>query len=352
MYRFLSALLLLVAMAGLSSCAHDAPPRWRAISLADSRVISEEPRPVKSLSVLAKRVSQKAVEEKGAGFVKPEEVWTTILDLRDVRDPRIGSYQGDEPVYPASVVKLCYMVTAMDMVATGRLTYDKALRSDLYRMIVFSDNKATNAILDRIANTNFGPTLTGDAKESFEWKRRVSARHMSQLGLEGLFPINKTFDEDIPFYGRDVAALGDRAGDNYENSNMLTTDETARLLYLIWNRAVVSPEACEAMLKIMKRDGVKSRTYFSKIVPVGGTLYSKSGFAGPCRHDAGIFVLPNGRTVIIVCFSKFRIPKGAESDGPPPVIEHVAELALEELMKTDGELDNATRDRVPGQNNR
>jgi beta-lactamase class A len=315
-------------------------------------VVSQEPREAASLTKLAKEASAKAVEEKGAGFVAPEEVWATIIDMRDPRDPRIGSYQGDMPVYPASVVKLCYMVTAFDQIATGRLAYDEGLETDLYNMIVSSSNAATNAVLDRLANTGFGATLSGEAKDSFEHKRRVAARHMRQLGLEGLFPVNKTYDENVPFYGRDVAALGERAGDNYENSNMMTTNDTARLLYLISNGAVVSPEACDEMLEIMRRDEKKETTAFSKVVPEGGVLFSKSGSAGPCRHDAGIFVLPNGRSVIIVVFSKYRIPENAKSDGTPQVIERVAELVLEEMLKAEGELDNATRDRVPGSSNR
>jgi hypothetical protein len=186
--------------------------------------------------------------------------------------------------------------------------------------------------------------------ESFVQKRQIISRHMRQLGLQDIYAANKTFEQGIPFYGRDEMALGARSGDNYENSNMMTTADTARLLYLIRERAVVSPEACDEMMKHMRRGPKRDGTYFSKIVPEGVSLYSKSGAAGPARHDAGIFELPDGGAIIVVAFSKQRIPRGTRlEDGPPQVIERVAELVLEELRKSSGELDNATRDRVPGQ---
>jgi len=350
MYRLLCICLCSSMLAIVAGCARTEAPIWRTVPVGDSRLVTAEPRESRELEALAEVLVEKAVEERGSGLVKRSEVWVTIIDARDPRDPRMGSYQGDELVYPASVAKLPYLVTAMDLVWTRRLVLDKPLKADLMRMIVDSDNVATNAVLDRISNTGYGPTLGPAAMESFVAKRQLTTRYMESLGFEDIKASNKTFSEEVPFYGRDVASLGDRKGDNYENSNMMSTDDTARLLYLIWNRSVVAPEACDRMLELMLR-GEESTTFFSSIVPEGVTLYSKDGYAGPCRHDAGIFVLPDGRPIIVVAFSKFRVPKKISAE-PPRVIERIAELALEELQKTPGELDNASRDRIPGSSNR
>ncbi len=313
-------------------------PGWRGIALSDSRAVAQEPRPTVTLGNLAAEAGRRAVEEVGAGLVAPGDIWITIIDCRDPRDPRMGSLRGDAPVYPASVVKLCYMTAAFDQNRLGLLPLDHAMRGDLKRMIGVSDNKATNRILDRLANTSFGPELEGPAWDSFAHKRQIVERYFQSLGLGGLKVTNKTFDETIPLEGRDMQWLGPARGDHFERSNSMTTDDTARLLYLIWRRAVVDRPACEEMLHLMRRTG-KSRTFFSSIVPPGTTLYSKSGWTGLEYHDAGIFDLGEGRAVIVVAFS--LMGKSAAMKDQPKVIQRAGQIVLERLLAGPGELDNA-----------
>ncbi len=329
---------------GVSATAED-HDSWRAISLNDSKMALTHIRTSDMITNLAKEASLQAVEEEGKGFVAEDEVWTTVIDMRDSHDHRIGSYQGDIMVYPASVIKLCYMLAAYDQVPTGKIEMDEKLQSDIAQMITVSNNKATNRVLDRVTNTYFGPDLSGEALESFEYKRQAVNRYLTDIGLEDLWATNKTYDSGIPLYGRDIQWLGGRAGDNFEKSNMMTTDDTAKLLYLIWNKAVVSPEACDKMLKHMDRNG-ENKAIFSKMVPEGVKLYSKDGYTGLCKHDAGIFELPGEKgSVIIVSFSKIRNASGDR----PQVIERTAEIILEKLMNEEGELDLATADEQPEQ---
>lgn len=178
--------------------------------------------------------------------------------------------------------------------------------------------------------------------DSFEHKRLETYRLMQALGLDGLFAINKTYGTGVPLYGREVDTLGQRKGGNYERSNSMTTDDTARLLYLIWRRALVDRQACEEMLDLLKRDG-EHPTFFSSVTPAGVTLYSKGGSTDVQRHDAGIFAYPDGGAVIIAAFSNHRAPDGQY----PPVIQRTAELVLERLAAIPGQLDNATRDEDP-----
>ncbi len=339
--------LLLAATMAFGGCAARqtvnplSSPTWREIAVSDSRLVVEEPRPSPTIDKLAAEATLRAVEELGGASVAGDDVWTTIIDCRDSRDIRIGSYQGTEPVYPASVIKLVYMLTVYDQHRTGLLEMTEELRKDLHDMIVYSDNFATNRILDRITNTYFGPDLAGEARTSFEMKRQTATRYMQKLGMDGLWATNKTYDTGIPLYGRDIQWLGEPAGDNFERSNSMTTNDTARLLYLIWRHGVVDYQACEEMLALMKRDE-ESRAFFSEVVPEGATLYAKGGSTGLCRHDAGLFEFPNGDAVIIVSFSKTR------GEERPRVIERVAEIVLEEMRSTPGEWDQATADETPG----
>lgn len=315
---------------------------WRTISLDDSRRVAAQPRMVASLSGVATRASVAAIEAESRGFVAPEEIWLTVIDARDPHDPRIGSYQGEQSVYPASVIKLCYMAIAFDQLATGRLAVDDGMASDLSLMIGHSDNKATNRVLDRVTNTGFGPSLEGDARESFTHKRGTVNRYFADLGLPSMVASNKTYSGDIPLYGRDVDFLGNRKGDNFENSNMMSTNDTARLLYLIHQRALVSRDASEQMLNLMRRDGDRPKTYLTRELPDGVRAYSKDGSTSINRNDAVIYELPEGGAIIIVAFTK---PRGATRDaGPVKVIEHAATMVLQELRATLGSLDQASQE--------
>ena len=306
---------------------------WREIPLEESRTVAAQPRPVPSLDAIASAAVAEAIAQVGDGKVNPAEVSLTIIDARDSHDPRIGAHLGNTRTFPASVVKLCYMVTAFDQIATGQIAMTEKLRGDLQTMIGVSSNVATSNILDLVTNTGFGPELPAEEFEAFAHKRRTVNRYMATLGLSSINACQKTFDAAVPFYGRDPQFLGPRAGDNYENSNMMTTDDTARLLYLIYRRAVVSRAACEHMLELMRRSEGRGTTVFSSIVPPGLQLYSKDG-AVTMRgvsflHDAGIFELPGQGSIIVVAFTRTR---GA--DRPQPVAATAAALALERVGAT------------------
>src|SRR5215207_64132 len=44
-----------------------------------------------------------------AGTFKPEQIAATLIDVREPKQLRWANVRGDEPIYPASVVKMFYM---------------------------------------------------------------------------------------------------------------------------------------------------------------------------------------------------------------------------------------------------
>lgn len=306
------------------------------IPLAESRLVAREPRPVAFLDALAADSARQAVRDEGQGHVAPGEIYLTVIDCRDPHDPRMGSYRGDQDVYPASVIKLCYMLNAYDQNRLGRLELDGDLRKDLRLMIGPSDNKATNRILDRLTGAGFGDDLEGRAWDSFAHKRREVARYYQELGLDGLWAANHTFDDDIRLYGRDVQWLGPRSADHFSQSNSMTTDDTARLLYLLWRRAVVDPEACENMLDLMRRNPNPQSAFLPSVIPGGATLFSKGGYTSLEHHDAGIFALGPDKAVIVVVFTLNRNVPGGQYLR---VVPRAAQLVLERVLAEPGVLD-------------
>src|SRR6266540_1852131 len=78
--------------------------------------------------------------------LKPDQIAVTLVDLRDPRRPVGASYRGDAQIYPASVVKLFYLVAAQRWLEDGRIQDTAELRRAMHDMIVESYNEATHYI--------------------------------------------------------------------------------------------------------------------------------------------------------------------------------------------------------------
>src|SRR5207253_451115 len=94
------------------------------------------------------------------------------MSIIDVTKPDVMSradYHGDAPFYPASVIKLFYMVEVYHQHKEN----DPDVPRALHEMIVVSDNDATAFLLDTITDTASGPELQGRALRKFIERRGV-----------------------------------------------------------------------------------------------------------------------------------------------------------------------------------
>ena len=112
-----------------------------------------------ALDALATKAARDAIEKFKDDKIKEDEVAVTIIDLRDTSNPRIGSFRGDQPMFPASVVKLFYLVAAHQWLEDGKLQDSDELRRTMSDMIVDSSNDATAMIVDALSDAINGPPL-------------------------------------------------------------------------------------------------------------------------------------------------------------------------------------------------
>jgi len=80
--------------------------------------------------------------------LKSDELAVTLVDLTDPARSDQASFRGSEPIYPASVVKLFYLVAAHCWLEDGRLTDTPELRRALSDRVVESYNEATHHVVD------------------------------------------------------------------------------------------------------------------------------------------------------------------------------------------------------------
>lgn len=249
-----------------------------------------------------------ATLEKFAGKnLQSTQLAVTCIDLRAADKLAQASYRGDAPIYPASVIKLFYLVAAHRWMADGKLKDTEELRRAMRDMIVDSGNDPTHYIVDLLTGTTSGPELPEEQMKEWADKRNAVNRYFLSVGYKKLNINQKPWCEGP--YGRERIFVGK----NYENRNALTTEATARLLAeIVQGRAITAARSHET-LKLMERDPFKkiepscepnqNVDFTGPALPPGAKLWSKAGWTSTTRHDAAYVELPNGARFVLVTFT-------------------------------------------------
>lgn len=263
-----------------------------------------------------------------AGTFKSDEIAATLIDLRDLKHLRWADFRGDQPIYPASVVKVFYMVALEQQLQDGKVTSTKELMRGLKDMIVDSSNEATQYILDVLTDTSSGAELPQPQFEKWQYKRNRVNRFYTSMGYTKINVNQKTFCEDA--YGIEQQSRAYKG----QNRNALTTNATARLLAEIVLGRVASPQRTAQMLELMKRDPFKESkdpdnqaTGFSGKALIDkkisdAKLWSKAGWTSKSRHDAAYIETADGLKFVLVVFTENH---ASDREPVPGVVGRVIE---------------------------
>jgi hypothetical protein len=290
---FLIAFLFLIAIAQNQI----EPGSARSLDRAPAHAVQE-------LVDEAARTALEKFKDKG---LKEENLSITLIDLRDPQHQAKGSFRGNERIYPASVVKLFYLVAAHRWLEDKKSEDTPELRRALRDMIVDSSNEATQYIVDVLTHTTGGYELPPKEMEEWQQKRNAVNRYFTGLGFTNINVNQKTFCEDA--YGREKISRGPSG----ENRNKLTTEATASLLSEIVTRKAVTPERSAQMMELLKRDysgtskDADDQAHGFTGIALQGIegvrLWSKAGWTSTTRHDAAYLELPNGAKFVLVTFT-------------------------------------------------
>jgi hypothetical protein len=214
-------------------------------------------------------------------------------------------YRGDELIYPASIVKLFYLVAAHRWLQDHRVEPSDELLRAMRDMIVDSSNDATHYVIDILTGTTSGPELPESEMEEWREKRNAINEYFRIQGYDGINVSQKPWG-DGP-YGRERVF----AGENQQNRNLLTTNTTARLLTEIVLTGSVSPARSKQMMSLLARDYQKASVdpddqatcYSGRALTAGCRLWSKAGWTSTTRHDAAYIELPGGKRIVLVTFT-------------------------------------------------
>src|SRR5437868_940595 len=290
--------------------------------------------PSTRLQELVSNVVKATVERFGKGGLTADRISITLVDLNDPTRPAWASHRGQEPTYPASVVKLFYLVAAHHQMETGELKATPELERALHDMIVASSNDATHYVFNALTHTTDGPELDDATLKEWLVKRNVVNRYFASLGFERINVNQKTWCEGP--YGRERQSMGP----NFENRNKLTTASVARLLFEIVTGRAVTPARCQAMMSLLHRDPShkspdpddQATQFAGKTLPPGAQLYSKAGWTSSTRHDAAYIRLANGAQYILTVFT-------VDNSSQVDIIPFVSQLVAEAFSRTPVQAD-------------
>ena len=271
----------------------------------------------------------KTLERFAAKGLKPDQIAVTLVNLKDTESPARASYRGEDQIYPASVVKMFYLVAAHRWMEDGRLADTPELRRAMKDMIVESYNEATHYIIDLLTETTSGPELSDTEIDRWFDKRNAVNRYFTTLGYTNINASKKPWCEGP--YGRETQSIKRHK----PNRNLLTTDATARLLTEIATGQAVTPRRSAEMLSLMKRDPFmkideggepdqgNAFTGLALRDHPGAKLWSKAGWTSQTRHDAAYVELPNGARFVLVVFTTAHAnERGIIESIGKAVVEH------------------------------
>src|SRR5579883_549996 len=132
---------------------------------------------------LIEQVAQSTLKQFSSVSLKPEQL---AISLRILQDGTTDSadYRGNEPIYPASVIKLFYLVAAHKWLEDKRIDETEELKRAMTDMIVDSSNDATHYVIDLLTGTTSGPELPPAAMEEWMSKRKLIDHYFKSLGYE------------------------------------------------------------------------------------------------------------------------------------------------------------------------
>ncbi len=220
--------------------------------------------------------------------------------VKHLRTGEAFFHNADRPMPTASLIKLAVMIEVYQQAAEGKLQLadpvtlkkeDKVPGSGILTdhfsagltiplvdavrlMIAFSDNTATNLVLDKIGLD-------------------ATARRMEAWG----FPNTKIHAK---VFKRETSVFPERSKEFGLGST--TAGEMIALLEKLHKGELVSAEASKAMLEHLKKCDDKEK--FSRFLPAGTVLAHKSGSVSDARTDAGIIFTQTGPVAVCVLTAK------------------------------------------------
>ena len=249
-----------------------------------------------------------------------EKLSISLVALDSPQCCAYAAYNDQELRYPASVVKLFWLIELFSQYQSQGITRQEIPASDwnmIRKTIEKSDNETASEMLDKITNTT-SKSKPLSLEELRDWSNQrygvnyfFKAANYPDFNIsQKVFPISDTVTEP---QGPDLQIRQIYGSKSPPVRNHVSTYSVARLLYEISQKQAVSPEYSEEALKLLRRN-LDSRVwkkepfnpiggFFGEYLPINSKFYAKMGWTFKNRNDAAIITPGNGQNrYILVVF--------------------------------------------------
>ena len=211
-------------------------------------------------------------------LVNDERMCVGVVDLKDMKNPRFASINGEVMMYAASLPKIAVLLAAEDAIEKKEIDHTAALEKDMRLMISKSNNQATTRIIDQLGYDKIEEVVTDDRYDFYNPE-----------------------DGGGLWVGKRYAAGGATNREPLKNlSHAATADQVCRFYYLLINRQLVSPERSDHMLKMLEAPELNHKfVYALRQIDPDARLYRKSGTWRNWHADS-ILVWGDTRKYILV----------------------------------------------------
>jgi len=208
-----------------------------------------------------------------------------------------GSVEGDALAYPASCVKLPFLVAAVHWCA-GQGRAPDCLDEHVRPMIVESDNVAAGHVVDAISGAPNGPVEGTDA-EAWIAQRLYTERLLDQYGLlRGQRLLTKTYPSNS---GEEPAGLERLAWERLGRNAMSANAAAALMLAVV--TGALEPQATGYMRSLLRRPIDAPHSALGTGLPPDSLHENKVGTAFDTLEDVMYAELPDGRRLVVATFT-------------------------------------------------
>ena len=201
--------------------------------------------------------------------VDDKKVALVVVDITDLKNPKVASVNPDVMLYAASLPKIAILLGAFVQIERGEMTFNDETRAAMTRMIRNSTNKDATDILNQVGFENLAQILQSDKYRLYDLQRNG--------GL---------------WVGRDYSGGPRWKGDPLHNiSHGATAMQAARFYYLAETGRLVSDQNYGDFVEIMSKPGIGHK--FVKGVQKSNPeaeILRKSGTWKNFHADSGIIV--------------------------------------------------------------
>ena len=263
--RFLFTFLLLGFFASHVSAADTYPSLWD----------SKDP--------ILQRNLEKVIASIGLSkAVKSKQLSLDLVDITDLKHPRVASINGDNMVYAASLPKIAILLGAFVEIERGKMALNQNTRKTLTDMIRHSSNQAATEMYHRVGEERLAEILQSDRYKLYN--RFVNG---------GLW-VGKE-------YGKSSAWKRDPL---HNISHGATAMQTARFYYMLETGRLVSEPLASEMKEILSKPAIQHKFVkgLAEARP-GAKIYRKSGSWRSWHADSAI-IESGGHKFIVVALAE------------------------------------------------